>query len=857
MASKLTQTDELADRHALKINAMINDFEASGSGQVQAFGSALRQLLKDAGLATQEHVMYIKLIPHPDNREGELLIPIGVWNLLMKIVEKGWSWFESQLALCCMIPPASHDAWCTKAVKLTKDSDGLLAPYRVEDVTDATAAGSHTTAVLQLVHYSGTHNFRVPDGDKFLKVSLGGILNQDLILAACPSLKEPLQKGLNYLRLRHEIVSRCPALMRILSEADNAKHQVQAKESPMQTMLNIYRRAVETNPQTSEDWNAVALRSARGQGGDEFLTQTTQQAKFVEELAGDNGVFLHDLDRYWKTLRKASQLSPQLLYNVATSGTWIAKMPRLAIAVVKFDLQTIDVCISNTDLTDIDKALKLGGTKAAMITAVHTAMMQFRDLGLQAGASDETAFHRIVGNFDATCVALITSKWPAGRKKYTDVKEICIEFFNMMCADDNLKQFMSAAMSPWATVALASDPTSSTQSRRAMKHHNVMGSSVTPAYCERLGFRTSAQVRMSDDKILYRIISCTSDGALLVRAKETIKDFLVCEKDSADLDDSEKAFTSTFDEAHGRLVPLQQLIDQEIVGFSTVVITLKIIHKGNVSHVRASALVFPTASAKSLVVQVDICSLFNFCDSAKFLTSEFIDGLVSKHNERFQATNADMLSKLKILCSTKLETSSFSSMTMFTKKTIGAKTMNLYGYVQACDFELVDPDRANIKASQVVVAHTPKYILTALDRVGKGKLQHVVLNLLSFNVNCSYKTVYELVPSKADPIIIPLQLVRMSSHRDDTNMSVAMEKIDTTCTVPYLTNLREIPCSTELVGFFNDTGASTKAKRPALTQNDAPAKLPKTKAEGKGDKATGKGKGKDKTAGKGKGKGKK
>jgi hypothetical protein len=88
-----------------------------------------------------------------------------------------------------------------------------------------------------------------------------------------------------------------------------------------------------------------------------------------------------------------------------------------------------------------------------------------------------------------------------------------------------------------------------------------------------------------------------------------------------------------------------------------------------------------------------------------------------------------------------------------------------------------------------------------------------------------------------------------------------MEKIDTTCTVPYFTNLRETPCSTELVGFFNDTGASTKAKRPALTQNDAPAKLPKTKAEGKGDKAAGKhndkGKGKDKTAGKGKGKGKK
>jgi hypothetical protein len=84
-------------------------------------------------------------------------------------------------------------------------------------------------------------------------------------------------------------------------------------------------------------------------------------------------------------------------------------------------------------------------------------------------------------------------------------------------------------------------------------------------------------------------------------------------------------------------------------------------------------------------------------------------------------------------------------------------------------------------------------------------------------------------------------------------MSVAMEKIDTTCTVPYFTNLREIPCFTELVGFFNDTGASTKAKRPALTQNDAPAKLPKTKAEGKGGKAAGKGK----TAGKGKGKGKK
>ena len=52
-----------------------------------------------------------------------------------------------------------------KAMMLAKRSDGMIAPYQPELLTTATAAGSHTTAVLQLINFCKDHKVRCPNDE--------------------------------------------------------------------------------------------------------------------------------------------------------------------------------------------------------------------------------------------------------------------------------------------------------------------------------------------------------------------------------------------------------------------------------------------------------------------------------------------------------------------------------------------------------------------------------------------------------------------------------------------------------------------------------------------------------------------
>ncbi len=76
------------------------------------------------------------------------------------------------------------------------------------------------------------------------ELSIGGFLSRQRIVEKCPSIEEALNSGLTYTILRWQIVELCPELMRLLSEADNAKHDTFRKETRLQTMLNIHARAI-------------------------------------------------------------------------------------------------------------------------------------------------------------------------------------------------------------------------------------------------------------------------------------------------------------------------------------------------------------------------------------------------------------------------------------------------------------------------------------------------------------------------------------------------------------------------------------------------------------------------------------
>ena len=103
-------------------------------------------------------------------------------KLLLKIIRKGWSYIECDKALSCGIPNnADGDRWKAKAMRLAGQSDGLLPPYLPERLTAATAAGSHTTGVLRLLDWAGTHQIPCPD-EMFKSICPNGYLSQSQVL---------------------------------------------------------------------------------------------------------------------------------------------------------------------------------------------------------------------------------------------------------------------------------------------------------------------------------------------------------------------------------------------------------------------------------------------------------------------------------------------------------------------------------------------------------------------------------------------------------------------------------------------------------------------------------------------------
>ena len=90
---------------------------------------------------------------------------------------------------------------------------------------------------------------------------------------------------LAYFIVRWQLADKCPSLMRILSESDNAKHDNYQKEFVIQTMFNLHRRAVEAHAECDDDFKAVAKRVTRGHGPS-FARNVECYTDFIRQYSG-------------------------------------------------------------------------------------------------------------------------------------------------------------------------------------------------------------------------------------------------------------------------------------------------------------------------------------------------------------------------------------------------------------------------------------------------------------------------------------------------------------------------------------------------------------------------------------------
>ena len=197
------------------LNKSISDFINGDSPEgVQVFQENLLKLIASAGLSDHRWVSVERVGVHPSNRECTGLLSIDVHELLLRIVRQGWSW-KAVDALACEVPPTEEgQKWRDYNKALMESSDGLLASSNTDRLDLLTARGSHTTACVRCYALGsvGVHE----------ELCVDGTVSKATIIGKEPSMQEPLDKGIQYLTIKWQLVQACPGLMSVLSRLSKA-----------------------------------------------------------------------------------------------------------------------------------------------------------------------------------------------------------------------------------------------------------------------------------------------------------------------------------------------------------------------------------------------------------------------------------------------------------------------------------------------------------------------------------------------------------------------------------------------------------------------------------------------------------
>ena len=91
--------DQVADKHAAEINAIIADLESGDNGQIQSVGAKLLDILESSELSYKALFHHGRVGVSSCNREGSMLCADNVHQLLTRFTEKGWNAREAETGL--------------------------------------------------------------------------------------------------------------------------------------------------------------------------------------------------------------------------------------------------------------------------------------------------------------------------------------------------------------------------------------------------------------------------------------------------------------------------------------------------------------------------------------------------------------------------------------------------------------------------------------------------------------------------------------------------------------------------------------------------------------------------------------
>ena len=398
---------------------------------VEEFDLQIRRVLKESNLVESRVIYQVEKVGiHPDNREGDMAIPVDVQELLDRMVEDGFNPHKWN-AWACTIPAGKvGDLWRQKNKELVASSKGYLADVIADELEIVTARGSHGTSALRAGKL----------GAKSMHPGLahGGMLSREIICELAPSMREPFENGVAYEVIPGELALACPSLMSVLARIGNNFNDVFRLQSSLQICSRIHKLSKQLESENKNaDWAEIARLAAQGNGGKTFEPKALKLCDFVREWAGGkSGILLKELESYEKTLDTKRKLSPDDLHGISKIES---KVPRYVLALVKAML-TSPSCdaggYSNTfNYSDLSSVSAGGRNQANSESAVE--LMQAAETYLVAyGNFSEADRAGFLSKLEVRLVMFVHGKRSAHRIVYDSFEAIAAAFWEEAKACD-------------------------------------------------------------------------------------------------------------------------------------------------------------------------------------------------------------------------------------------------------------------------------------------------------------------------------------------------------------------------------------------------------------------------------------
>eukprot|EP00959_Pyramimonas_sp_CCMP1952_P006459 135060-Pyramimonas_sp.AAC.1 len=297
------------------------------ASQIVAAADKLCDTLLEKSLACKDRVRCARMAPHCQNRFGTGVDVLDVHDLLGCIVRTGWRWKEVGHAIAFEKAPDAAGAKQMDDIReLIAASEGMLPPWSDTDIVGLTVACTHATSGLACLHYE-------TKTDQEDLAGTDGRIDKAKVLAMCPSIQDPLERGIEYLIIRSCVEKRFPSLPHFLQEAGHAAHAARKQQTRVQTLMQVHARILK-NTQLTGDPNMPKVALAIERIRPWLKDQVEDMCDYVVNFSGGTSPrYLLDLVDFAKGLKVRRGIDGTTFKQLASLP--LKQCPRLVTAFAK------------------------------------------------------------------------------------------------------------------------------------------------------------------------------------------------------------------------------------------------------------------------------------------------------------------------------------------------------------------------------------------------------------------------------------------------------------------------------------------------------------------------------------------